>query len=550
MVVYHGTTTRKAQNIYRIGFLPMEPSRKVWFAVDKKYALRRAKNQALRTHDLPIVLQCNIDMNQMHNRFGKKGIFYKNGIIAINGSVPSSVLRSCSILESLASPEELAAWVNELLGLKLHNGVSFSHPGIYKLSFFLEKRLTDARVDSIYLEEFLQKASQCLLEFFQGIDIEKEILRPQHNEEANSTLKVIDEREEEVLDCLCAATAEQQIRGLKLLAEINGPLLFDWCMRNLDGEFKEVRVAVLHIMLVCDRVDPEVILPCATSEGKRLRAAAIKVLAKHSSNSPLHWFERALNHDSIDFYSENTIATWINHILGLKAGWDGVTLENPGIHKLSRWMEKSIFPSGRNIRIGEFLHKAIECLPQFSVVLESILEKLRAYRHKNIHFEAEPSGKVHNAREEEALDCLISKKPKRRIRGIKMLAELEDIDLFDWCAMLLSDGSTEVRIAALRTMLHCDKVDIQVILPITESENKRIRAAATAILAKHSGENAPYWFEKGLEDESACVRLETAALLSELAPTEHKYIFELALVDPNPRIRHIAQKLTTEKGFK
>jgi HEAT repeat protein len=114
---------------------------------------------------------------------------------------------------------------------------------------------------------------------------------------------------------------------------------------------------------------------------------------------------------------------------------------------------------------------------------------------------------------------------------------------------LLSDESVEVRIAALQTIVHCDDGDPEVILSFTESQNKRIRASAIAALAKHSAEDAPRWFERGLKDGEACVRLETAALLPTLDATKHREIFELALYDPNPAVKNLAEKLTTGKGY-
>ena len=114
---------------------------------------------------------------------------------------------------------------------------------------------------------------------------------------------------------------------------------------------------------------------------------------------------------------------------------------------------------------------------------------------------------------------------------------------------MLSDESVEVRIAALQTIVYCDDGDPEVILPFTESQNKRIRASAIAALAKHSIEDAPRWFERGLKDREACVRLETAALLPTLDATEHREIFEIALYDPNPAVKRLAEKLTTGKGY-
>jgi hypothetical protein len=353
MIVYHGTTAQNALKIEKVGFRPQKPSRKVWFAESKHYALRRAKSKASIAHDRPVVLSCDIDLSQMRHRLGSQQVFHQNGIVAINATIPASVLRSYPIRKVGSPPEALAAWVNRLLGFKPHEGVSRRHPGINRLSQWIVNRLTYGGCSKINTQELLQKAQQWLPEYFvEGTQINYENLRVQRR---------------------------------------------------------------------------------------------------------------------------------------------GKTVE--------------------------------------------------------VEMEAAPSEEI-DTREQEALDCLIAQNPKRRIRGLKLLTELKDPDLFDWCMMFFDDDSTDVQVAVLRTMLHCDDVDTEIILPLAECDEKRLRAAAIAVLAKHSEEDAPHWFEWGLTDNSVCVRLETAALLPQLEPREHRYIFELALHDPNPRVRHIARKLTVGKGFK
>jgi hypothetical protein len=352
MIVYHGTTARNALKIEKVGFRPQKPSRKVWFAESKHYALRRAKSKARSARDRPVVLTCDINLSQMRHRLGSRRIFHQNGIVAISATVPPSVLRSSPMLQVGFSPEVLAAWVNRLLALRPHEGVSQRHPGIDRLSRWMVNRLTSGAGSKINTQELLQKAQQWLPEYF---------------------------------------------------------------------------------------VD------------------------------------------------------------GTKINFENLRVQRRG--------------------------KTVE------VEMEEPLEEI-------------------DTREEEALDCLVAKNPKRRIQGLKLLAELKDPDLFDWCMMFFDDEFIDVRVAVLRTMLHCDDVDTEIILPLAECEEKRLRAAAIAVLAKHSDEDAPHWFEWGLTDNSVCVRLETAALLPQLEPEEHRYIFELALHDPNPRIRHIARQLTIGKGFK
>ncbi|MGB2821757.1 MAG: HEAT repeat domain-containing protein, partial [Phycisphaerae bacterium] len=152
-------------------------------------------------------------------------------------------------------------------------------------------------------------------------------------------------------------------------------------------------------------------------------------------------------------------------------------------------------------------------------------------------------------REAEAVELLDTGGVRQRIRGLELLAGIEDPDLFEWCAMYLKDGSVAVRLAALHTMLRCEQIDPKAVAPLARSADKRVRGAALAVLARHGGEDAERWFQRGLKDPEPCVRLETAAVLSQLDPAEHRAIFQLALYDPNPKIAEMAGKLIAGKGF-
>lgn len=92
MIAYHGTTDQRARRIAKEGFLPRKPSRRVWFAESRRYALGRAKTQARRASDRPVVLTCDLNLAQLRERLGARRIFHKNHIIAISAKVPVTVL--------------------------------------------------------------------------------------------------------------------------------------------------------------------------------------------------------------------------------------------------------------------------------------------------------------------------------------------------------------------------------------------------------------------------------------------------------------------------
>jgi len=350
MIVYHGTTRKRAQQICTVGFLPKKPSRRVWFAETKRYALGRAKTQARRTRDRPVVLTCEFDVGLARQRFGKNKVFHSNQVIAVKGKVPVSVLRSFpDVVDTPVAPTELANWVNRLLGLKRHKGVGPRHPGIERLSEWVRNRLASRARKTIKPRELVYMARRWVPEFFEGYVIDAD-------------------------------------------------------------HFKAFRhVKTIEVETAIDEVVPD--------------------------------------------------------------------------------------------------------------------------------------------QELEALECMESPKVKRRIRGLKLLSEIEDPDLFEWCSMYLDDDSVEMRIAALHTMLQCSAIESETILHLADSEDQRIRAAAIAVLAKHGDEDREHWCRIGLTDPSACVRVETAQILPEFDPTKYKAIFNVALHDPNPEIARRAERLTRGKGY-
>jgi len=154
------------------------------------------------------------------------------------------------------------------------------------------------------------------------------------------------------------------------------------------------------------------------------------------------------------------------------------------------------------------------------------------------------------AREALALDLLERGNARQRIRGLGILAAIDDADLFEWCAMFLDDEELQVRLAAIRTMHECRQIEPDVLEPLARSENKRVRAAAVAVLARHGGPEAERWYERGLRDPEPCVRTATARLLKLLDPKRHRRLFDLARYDPNPQIEALAKRLTTTKSHR
>ncbi len=78
---------------------------------------------------------------------------------------PAAIYRYQRRVLDLATPQELARWVNEQAGLPRHEGVSPKHPGIQRLASWLEHRVTFHDHRKTDADEFLEKAQRWLPEF-------------------------------------------------------------------------------------------------------------------------------------------------------------------------------------------------------------------------------------------------------------------------------------------------------------------------------------------------------------------------------------------------
>ncbi len=115
-------------------------------------------------------------------------------------------------------------------------------------------------------------------------------------------------------------------------------------------------------------------------------------------------------------------------------------------------------------------------------------------------------------------------------------------ELFEWYTLYLNDASTDVVYNAPRIMSRHDDGYIMPILTYAAHENKRIRAVALTALAKHDLRNPEYWFERGLKDAAAWVRIEVARLLPTLDRMVHQTLFDIARHEPHPLVKRIAKK--------
>jgi hypothetical protein len=297
MIVYHGTTATRAARICKEGFRPRRPSRRVWFAKSRGYALQRAKTQARRSHDRPTVLTCDLDLFKLRSRFGPKRILYRENVLAIDAPLPISVLRSQPFSGAPSEPDEIAKWVCDILGLKPHKGPTRSHEGVKRLSRWVNRRMTaNAKVKP---SELIRMARQWLPEFFDSFEVDSDSLKAYRQSGAIDAVVNVgdiepDSKEDDLIAELAAPSANRRILALTRLADRGVADLFDWCMLVLEDESHEVRLAALEMMLRCQDATPEAVFPLTEDPDVRIRGAAIAVQAKHGGGDRPRWFERGL----------------------------------------------------------------------------------------------------------------------------------------------------------------------------------------------------------------------------------------------------------------
>ncbi len=299
MIAYHGTTQMRAREIFEQGFLPKPPSRRVWFAESRAYAMGRARTQARRAKDRPVVLACDLDLDALRRRHGAKGAVHRKGIVAVDGAVPASVLLLDAFADMATVPAEVAAWINGLLGLRRAEAVRPGHPGLVRLSRWINTSVASEEGRKLRWSELIEKARRWLPEHFAGADLSIETVRRRRRVglidfEVDAPSVEPDPREAEALDLLDDPDPGRRVRGLSLLAEIEAPDLFDWCAMFADDESPTVQVAALRAMGRCPDGSAEVIEPLTASEDRRVRAAAIAAVARHAGGRSARWIERGL----------------------------------------------------------------------------------------------------------------------------------------------------------------------------------------------------------------------------------------------------------------
>ncbi len=250
--------------------------------------------------------------------------------------------------------------------------------------------------------------------------------------------------------------------------------------------------------------------------------------------------------------SPTELAAWVNEQIRRKS-YKGVKPRDPGVIRLAKWVVNRVTErKGKYPRARELFEMARRYLPDWFIGCVFDPERARVQRIVNLgtisvrrHGEPERI----SAREGEALDCLGAARPRRRVRGLELLRDLDDPDLFEWCMMFLDDPSPQVKAGAARIMLDCKRIDREALAPLADSPDRIVRAGALAALSRHEGPEDPEWFEMGLRDPEAHVRVATARQLAVLKAFEHRSLIELALYDPNPKVAAEAEKAAKGTGI-
>ncbi|MDE0026611.1 MAG: HEAT repeat domain-containing protein [Spirochaetaceae bacterium] len=301
MLLYHGTTRRSAEQIAIEGFAPRKPSRRVWFAQSKGYALRRAKVKARRRHDRPVVLLCELDLAALRRKLGSKRVVYRAGIVSINGSLPVTVLRHApGVWDPPSSEPELAAWLNNVLGLKAYRGIGRGDPGLVRLARWIRNRRMSQPRSRLRDAEILERATGWLPEWFRNVSIDPATLRVHRHAAELTVLPDLEETGNtedlagDVEDALVSGNARRRLRGLKRLRRAGDPDLVDWCALMLGDADRTVRRTALELIARSEEGDPHLLVPYARCSHKGLRAAAVAGLVHLGGGDSADWCVRGL----------------------------------------------------------------------------------------------------------------------------------------------------------------------------------------------------------------------------------------------------------------
>jgi hypothetical protein len=300
MLVYHGTTLHRARRIAREGFAPLPPSRRVWFAEDRLYAYHRARTQARRADDKPVVLTCEVDLEALRETVGRRRVKHMRRVIAVDGPVSADVLRWRPDVDLPATPDELAEWLSDILALEGERRVRPDHPGVRRLARWLDHRLAGDPRGELRWSEVLGVAKRWLPEFFVNVPVDRRRVAAHArvgsiHVEVDAAKAKRDERAFTRARALLASSqARQRVRGLRMLAEIRPDDLFDWCVLFLDDGSVLVRRAALDAMLQCEDILTDVVEPLAGHERDTIRAGAMAALARHGGADAARWFARGL----------------------------------------------------------------------------------------------------------------------------------------------------------------------------------------------------------------------------------------------------------------
>jgi hypothetical protein len=286
-----------------VGFIPKRS--RVWFTKNLAYAKRRAKTQATRAKDQAIALRCDLDLGQLRNQHGSKSVMVRSHVVAIRGRVPSTVLTDQSgetDFPYVFTAEYLAGWINGILRVKPHKGVSRRHAGVKRLEQWIRKRLSDNPKAQFKPSELLVLARQWMPEVLSQYKIDPKTLRatrlppPEEEPEWEGSPAPAEEAgpdEALILEDLTSSRPSRRVKGLRMLADADEPELFEWCMMYLDDASADVRVAVLETARQSEDPEPEMIATFAEDEDRRIRGAAISFMTKHGDDRE-EWFRMGL----------------------------------------------------------------------------------------------------------------------------------------------------------------------------------------------------------------------------------------------------------------
>lgn len=186
VLLWHGTSLRRAESILELGFRSRRRERGIFFSSSIFTSLSFAERRAFDGHSEPAIFAAIYDLGKL--RYGKefrhqfhyifrpgianrivKYLLTCHGLCSI-GKIAPEASRSENSLTDIAVTQAsgsagIAYWLNNFLGLDDSGRISENHPAVGRIKSWVDEQYDSGRAEPITDEEILNLARELLSEY-------------------------------------------------------------------------------------------------------------------------------------------------------------------------------------------------------------------------------------------------------------------------------------------------------------------------------------------------------------------------------------------------